>query len=224
MYRVPAHGKQRVGRLPLQPLLHGGHGGVGGKQHQCMALGRFQQRGDLPGKLVIIVAVFQTGRVPGQVQQTVLLVIKWREGDGLRHPAICQQARVLFETPEILAHGHRAGGEDHRPQLPPERLAELGGQVGDGGAEHRAALPIVHGVQHHSIVIPAEQGHRFSEVLHLPAGTACQQVLELAVDYLQLALRRGQQSGVGVEGMPFLRCWYEIFKVQQPHFVAVIKV
>ena len=157
--RVAAQDKERpVQLLPCQPLLYGGHGGVGGEQHQGVTPGGLQQDGHLLRQQVVVPSVLLPGRKLRQVEQTVFLVVEGRGGDRFYHPPVRQQARFLLESAEICPHGQSAGGEDHGPVLAPQGVAELGGQVGDGRAEHGAAPLVLRRIEYH--IGPAAVEHR----------------------------------------------------------------
>ena len=157
MHRIAPQSEQGI-EHPLIPqaLFHRRHGGIGGEQHQGMAVGRVQQGGDLLRQFFIVPPAVLAGREAWEVQQIVLAVCKGRGGDRLPHTAVCQQAGVLFEPPEIPAHRHGAGGQDHGRPLPPKRLPELLRQIRDSGAEHRAAPVIFRRVADHIWLAPQE--------------------------------------------------------------------
>ena len=117
---VPAQSQHRIGQVPLfQPFTHSGHGRVGGKQPQSVAVSCVQQLDDLFCKVVIVIAVSLDRRHLGQVQQAVPLVVEGRGCDMLPHSPLGQQASFLFEPPEVAAHCQRAGSQYHGPVLLP---------------------------------------------------------------------------------------------------------
>ena len=74
---ISSKGKQRViGPQLLQPLRHGGHGGVGGEQRQGVAVGGVQQIRDLLCHLVVVDLAIVPGRGLRQVQQAVSPVVE----------------------------------------------------------------------------------------------------------------------------------------------------
>ena len=165
-----------------------------------MAPGGLQQDGHLLRQQVVVPPVLLPGWKLGQVEQTVFLVVEGRKRDRLCHSPIRQQARFLLEAAEICPHGQGAGGEDHGPVLAPQGAAELGGQVGNGGAKHGAAPLVLRRVENH--VGPAAVEHCCGGEhpgQDFPGGRG-KQTVELPTYHGHSSLRAGEQAGKLVEG------------------------
>ena len=195
-------------RFLPQPLLHSRHGCVGGKEHQRVTGGCFDESDELGSQLIkvhIRILHSLAGRDLRKVEQAVVPVVKGGWRNGFHDAVSLLQSCLRFETAEIAAHRHGAGGQNERLIRLPQDLFYSLRDIAGCGAQHGAACADIFGsVKNHICLGTGEQLDRVQHRIQLAASQRGEQAADLPLDDGQCAGWRGQQSQTGFHRLRFL--------------------
>ena len=140
-----------------------------------------------------------------KVEQAVVPVVKGGWRNGFHDAVSLLQSCLCFETAEIAAHRHGAGGQNKRLIRLPQDLFHPLRDVISRGAQHGTACADIFGsVKNHICLGTGEQLDRIQHRIQLAASQRGEHAADLPLDDGQCAGWRGQQSQTGFHRLRFL--------------------
>ena len=147
--RVPPYFHQGKRQPVLYLIVNSTHEGIGGKEHQSVAMSGFHQPADLLRQTLsfLFAAHLRSRQVVGDVKKAVFFIVKGRNRNKILQPLVHGQPHDLFCSFKAATSHEGAGGQDSGDVLQPQRPAQLLRHLPAGGAEAGTSVPVVLNVE-----------------------------------------------------------------------------